>query len=84
MEDLGFFEEPLEPAAMEVELLELSEGAALIDAGIVGELGALDKGEDDGIFEADEDAADSFERKRVVGEDVVGLHGGWPKKMGAI
>src|SRR5882762_9284263 len=82
MEDLGFFEEPLEPAALEVKLLELTEAAALIDAGIVGELSALDKREDDGIFEAGEDAADSFERKRVVREDIVGLHGGvgWQKR----
>ncbi len=50
MERLGFLQKPFQPTPGEANLLELLERPALVDAGIVSELGAFDKGKDDCVF----------------------------------
>ena len=74
MESLRLFQEPLEPAARELESLELPEDAPLVYFGVVCELRAFDEGKDDGVFEAVEDGPDPIQGERVFCERVVGLH----------
>lgn len=58
VEDFCFLQEPLQPAQL-TELLQLRERAPFIDFGIMGELGAFNQREDDGIFEPDQYGADA-------------------------
>jgi len=74
VESLRLFQEPLEPAARELESLELPEDASLVDFGVVCELRAFDERKDDGVFEAVEDGSDPLQGERVFCERVVGLH----------
>ena len=76
MESLCRPQEPFEPDAVEGQFEELLELTALVYFGIVCELGALDKGEDNGVLEAGEDGADIVEGERVLVAHVVGLHAG--------
>lgn len=71
VERLGLLQEPLEPAAIEADVLELLDLAAAVGLGVVRELGALDEREDDGVLEAGEDGADAVERERVAADDEV-------------
>lgn len=74
MENLRLFQEPLEPAALELESLELPEDASLVYFGVVCELRAFDERKDDGVLEAVEDGPDPVQGERVFCERVVGLH----------
>lgn len=71
VEALRLFQEPLEPAAVEPDVLELLEYAAPVRLGVVRELRALDEREDDRVLEAREDCADAVERERVAAQDEV-------------
>jgi hypothetical protein len=55
MENLGFFQEPLEPAPVKLKGLELRENPALINLGIVSKLSTLYERKDNRVLKAVED-----------------------------
>jgi len=55
MEALGFLQEPLEPAALEPQVLELCEGPTLVYPGVMGELSPLDKRKNDSVLQSGQD-----------------------------
>lgn len=65
MERLRFFQEPLEPAPPKLEKLELLEGTALVDLGVVGKLSTFYERKDDCVFEASEYGPDPVQGERV-------------------
>ena len=74
MESLGFFQEPLEPAACKLESLELLENATLIDFGVVSKLSTLYERKYDRVLEAVEDGPNPVQGERVSREGVIRLH----------
>ena len=68
MEGLGLLEEPVEPAALEADVLELLDLAAAVGLGVVRELRALDELEEDRVLEALQHGADVVEREQRRGE----------------
>jgi hypothetical protein len=74
MESLSFFQEPLEPAPVELESLEFVENTSLINFGVVSKLSTLYERKDDRVFEAVEDGPNPVQGERVSREGVVRLH----------
>lgn len=73
MERLRLLQKPFEPASTEAGILELLERAAVVDAGIVAELGTFDEREDDGVLESSQDRPDAVQRERIA-DSQIGLH----------
>jgi len=65
VEDLGLFQEPFEPAPVELEDLEFLENTTLVNLGIMSKLCTLYEREYDGVFEAVEDGPNPLEGERV-------------------
>ena len=74
MESLGFFQEPFEPTAVKLEILEFLENATFINFGVVSKLSALYERKDDRVLEAVEDRPNPVQGERVSREGVVCLH----------
>jgi hypothetical protein len=51
VEALGLGKEPFEPTSLEIQLVELFDPSLPVYFRVVGELGAFDEAEDDGVFE---------------------------------
>lgn len=66
VERLRLFQEPVQPASLETIVLELLELSLAVYLGIVCELGALDKGEDDSIFQARQDRSNPVQREERI------------------
>jgi hypothetical protein len=58
MENLSFFQEPLEPAPIKLESPELRENTTLINLGIMSKLSTLYERKNDRVLKAIEDGPD--------------------------
>ena len=74
MESLSFFQEPLEPTSVKLDVLEFVENTTLIDFGIVSKLSTLYERKNDRVLEAVEDGPDPVQGERVSREGVIRLH----------
>lgn len=74
MEALSLEEEPVQPAPFKAYIAELLESTFLVYFGVVGKLSSFDKAKYDSFLQSDKDRSNPFERERIVGSCVVGLH----------
>lgn len=66
MKCLNFLKEPFEPTAVEPSIRKLLETAALVDARVESELGALYYTEDDCVLESYQDVPNPVEAERIL------------------
>lgn len=76
LERLGLLYEPIKPATLEADGLELGECTALVRLRVVRELGAFDEGEDNRVLEPGKDTTDAVEVQWVTPERKVEERGG--------